>query len=213
MKSRIFTIVTLVILICGLKISQPAEASGAAAPFIEKISPSKGYQGDTFTLTGSGFDPIADNNTVYIGGTFMPKGFYSVSDDGKILNFVLTTEVHFTIGKAYDVYVTNPQGTSNSVKLTIISSVHLLKVYPRVATVGSLVILNGSGFGSQTGTVLLYKDSRFISLAQVTSWSDKEIKITIPVVSTRQIYLIEVSTTGINGGLSYTSNSIPILVR
>src|SRR3989344_7077797 len=86
-----------------ISIPSPSPAP-VIAPVLSIISPSYATQGTIVTLTGSGFN---QTSKIYVGGTLMPVSMNEVSQNGTVLKFILTTEVLFTVGNTYPVYVLN----------------------------------------------------------------------------------------------------------
>lgn len=90
-------------------------------PAINTIFPNPATQGTQVRLTGSGFGYFSK---LYIGGDLpAPDSFYSVSEDGKSLTFVLTTEFDYRAGQILPIVVQNGSIRSNSVDLTVAPSI------------------------------------------------------------------------------------------
>ena len=102
-----------------ISIPSPSPAP-VIAPVLSIISPSYATQGTIVTLTGSGFN---QTSKIYVGGTLMPVSMNEVSQNGTVLKFILTTEVLFTVGNTYPVYVLNGNAQSNQLTLEIAPSV------------------------------------------------------------------------------------------
>ena len=47
-----------------------AQPIAAQTPTITSFTPTSGQAGDTITITGTGFNPAASGNGVYLGGVF-----------------------------------------------------------------------------------------------------------------------------------------------
>lgn len=150
-------------------------------------------QGESVTLQGIGFWPVASENRVYIAGARMPESLNTVSRDGKVLTFLVTTELQFKDGERDEVWVENRNGRSNSFYIVIKTPKdnrpQLLSVYPNPAVVGNIVILRGSNFGTNPGTVALVTkrskgeeppSSRFISSNEIKMWNNQIIAFTLP---------------------------------
>lgn len=93
----------------------------AATPVINSIFPNPATQGTRVTLTGSNF---SYSSKLYIGGNWpAPQSFYSVSENGKSLTFVLTTELNYQAGEILPVFVQNDTQKSNTVNLVVAPSI------------------------------------------------------------------------------------------
>lgn len=89
----------------------------ARAPRLHSINPKSASLGTRLSLIGTGFDPVAFNNRVYVNGSLMPQQFNSLLADGS-LSFLLTSRLGFKPG-TYRVYVENEFGKSNSLIIYI----------------------------------------------------------------------------------------------
>lgn len=202
---------------------------------IRNIAPQSGYQGDTFTLTGVGFSPIAGDNLILVNKSPLlvyGRAYFlgpirgettSVSADGTVLTFVLGTDPdYFDIGEAYYVQVSNKiNGVSNAIPLTITSPVSLKDIQPDQAHVEQQITLRGSDFGKETGEVRFYAESmygfgvyiyKFVASGIVTNWDNTKIKVRVPNLSSNQKYKIMVKVSRNQSNFSYVSNKIPFTI-
>jgi len=91
-----------------------------ATPVINSIFPNPATQGTYITLTGSNFSYASK---VYLEGFLLPSNFITVSQDGKSLTFILTTELNYKANQVLTVYVQNENAKSNQFTLTVAPSI------------------------------------------------------------------------------------------
>ncbi|MDO8461179.1 MAG: hypothetical protein Q7S38_01915 [bacterium] len=182
------------------------------APTISYIAPPLAEQGAMVKIVGSGFFPTASDNKIFVGGSSMPTQFNNVSFDGKTLNFLLTTEIPFEIGKRYEVWVENPNGKSNKYSIIVTSPIRLLSVNPNPAIIGNTLILRGMNFGSRGIVYLENRSNRIWANAEVLRWTNNFIMARVPNVPVNQVYTVQIEGLYRSDYLS-VSNSLPLRVR
>jgi hypothetical protein len=146
---------------------------------IDSISPSSGTSGQTITIKGSFFG--AETGTINMclsGNCNYPPTINSWS------NTEIKVQISGMITQtgAYDVRVVIKNGTpSNGVTLTITAGQPRVdSISPSGAKPGAELTLSGAHFGS-SGQVNFYKTYPTLSgSGSVTSWSDTQIRTTIP---------------------------------
>lgn len=181
-------------------------------PTISKISSSKAHQGARVALTGLNF---SDTTKVYVGDALMPEQFYTLSEDGLSLSFILSTETPFKINQKYEVYVSNENGQSNKTFLTVTSPAVLRTSNPTSANFGQIMLLTGSGFGYSTGSVVFISpNGSYAGGAPILSWKDKSIVLRIPAVAGNTPYQLQVNMGNQpEGKIAHISNTIPFTVQ
>jgi hypothetical protein len=180
-----------------------AEAPIVATPKIDSISPSTGPAGQEITIKGYNFGSSSD--TV----VFCPQGNCSY---GAPINSWSDTEIKarvpggITQSGTYDLYVTNKNGkSSNRVSFTIsVVQPIINSISPSGAKPGGELVISGSHFGGG-GQVNFYKSYPSLSgSGNITSWSDSEIRLTIPSsFEGNTEYGIEVVSGGVGSSFEY----------
>ena len=142
-----------------------------SAPLINTISPASGVVGTVVTVSGTGFGASQSGSVVTFNG--IPAST-STWNGGQIVTNV-------PMGTATGPVVVTLAGTnglaSNYNVVFTMPNPMILSVSPTVGPIGTLVAINGSGFGaSQNGSTVTFNGSK----ANVVSWSDTQIGATVP---------------------------------
>ncbi len=195
---------------------------GGYTPAISYLSPASGITGSQVTIYGTGFNSTyscttypcpgyypSSTNTINFGGNIIPSVY---SSNGTTLTFI----VPYVNSGIYPVYVTNTNGTSNSVNFTVTAgsqgfSPTISYISPTSGSIGSQATIYGSGFTLSGNTVNIGSASVY----NLSSFSNSSITFTIPS-NVGTIYCIQapcaqnfnVSVTNANG----TSNPVNFLI-
>ncbi len=158
-----------------------------ASPTIGSLSPPTAAIGATITLNGSGLTSLGLTTQVLFNG--LPGTIEQSSSSSVTVvvpNNATSGLVSVTVGSL----------TSNSIQFAVEQPPTITGVSPDFAQIGGWpIVITGSGFGAtqSTSTVMFYGD---IS-AQVLSWSDNEIQVVVPdLTSTGPISVQEGGLTG-----------------
>jgi YD repeat-containing protein len=141
-----------------------------ASPTIGSLSPPTAAIGATITLNGSGLTSLGLTTQVLFNG--LPGTIEQSSSSSVTVvvpNNATSGLVSVTVGSL----------TSNSIQFAVEQPPTITGVSPDYAQIGGWpIVITGSGFGAteSTSTVMFYGD---IS-AQVLSWSDNEIQVVVP---------------------------------
>ncbi|WP_256392503.1 alpha-amylase family glycosyl hydrolase [Natronoarchaeum rubrum] len=154
--------------------------------------------GDNVVLVG-----INRSSTAWydISGLFtaLPEGTYSDELDGLIDGHQLTVNADGSV----DTYSLGPQTVSVWTYNGSTTSPTLGHVGPTMGTPGNSVVVSGEGFGDATGSVQFGGTD-----ANVVSWSDTEIEVTVPNVGGGEY---AVSVTDANGNQSGSFDHFEVL--
>jgi len=157
--------------------------AGASSVNITGLSGYAGVPGDTLTILGSGFDPVAAGNTVRFGST---AATVLSSSAGSLVVSVpaITTSAALT--------VTTSLGTSNPVWFSL--QRYISTFTPTTAINGDQMTISGQ-FGSTAGTVVVGgRDAR------VVTWSNDTIRVEVPLRASSG--LVQVNLPGGAGSIS-----------
>ena len=158
------------------------------APQVASISPNSGIVGTQVTVVGSGFQATRGSSYLFVGG--FAATIVSWSDT----QIVATVNISATTG---EVWVTVNGVNSNQDVIFTLPSPFITGLSPSSGQVGTLVTVNGSGFGTTQGTSTV----SFNNLnATVTSWSDSQIVATVPNTALSGPVVVKV------GGVASNSN-------
>jgi len=151
-------------------------ASNAAAftvlPSIAQISPTSGAVGTSVTISGTNFGNSQGTNTVTFNGV---AGNPSAWSDTSIT-------VPVPAGASSGPIAVTVNGvTSNGVNFTVPTPPpSISSLSPSSGPTGSTVTINGSNFGSQTGTAFFTQANHALVPATVITWTDTAITVTVP---------------------------------
>jgi RHS repeat-associated protein len=151
-------------------------------PVVTSISPSGGSVGSTIAISGSNFGASQGSSTVTLGGVPAPVSSWSSSGQ--------TIEVVVPVGaQSGPVQVVTNGGPSNTnVLFTLAPTVTNLS--PSQGPVGTVVTINGYGFGASQGTGSVTFNG---VAASPSSWMDSQIIVPVPAgASTGDVVVTQV---------------------
>jgi uncharacterized protein (TIGR02145 family) len=140
---------------------------------ITSLDPSSGKVGDLITITGSCFGSSQGTSIVSFNGTNAID--YTSWNDTEI-------KVKVPTGSTSGMLSATVNGTmSNEVEFTVLApnQPQIIKILPSIASIGDLVTLTGSNFGSTQGSGFVTFNG--INAIEYPSWSNTEIKVKVPV--------------------------------
>ena len=163
-------------------------------PRITLITP---YQAGTealVTLNGIEFEATRGDSQVFFGS--VPAEEYISWADNKI-----QVKAPPGIAGNVQVTVTNTLGLSNQVSYNAIAPT-MTNLYPAIGSTGKEVKIQGSGFGSMTAGSSV--DFGSVRADQFVSWSDTEIKVIAPMVTSSVVQVSVATALGVSGSRTYT---------
>lgn len=128
------------------------------------ISESHAQDGDTVTISGSGF---AGGGSVTLAGTGLPVKNWSPT----------SIEVTIPAGASSGDVVVSPQGNAPFTVPNGLTIMHIAAVKPGDGAPGATIGITGAGFGSQKGSVSIAGVN-----APVTIWGDSTIAVVVPSI-------------------------------
>ncbi len=159
------------------------------APQITSISPTTGVVGTQVTITGSGFQATQGSNwAAFYNGSTTVNSWSDTQIVATVGSGVTTGPVNVSVNGAL---------SNQNVQFTVPNPL-ITSITPSTAPVGTLVQINGVGFGATQGSssVAFYSNVA----AAVVSWSDTQIVVTVP--ATAQSGSVKVT----EGGVSSNTN-------
>lgn len=160
------------------------------APEVTSITPNIGGEGNTVTITGTGFQTVKNelsNVAFYRGGT---AAIANWSDT----QIVATVPPGARTGPAY----VNVSAVSSNPANYSIPNNFVASLSPAIGPVGTQVTITGTGFGATQGTSALTFNGQLPT--SIASWSDTQIVATVPV--TAAAGPVSVSVNNIPGNLT-----------
>ena len=162
-------------------------------PQITSVSPASGGIGTQVTVSGSGFQATKGANSSVSFNGF--AGTVVSWSDTQIVTNVPTTATTGTVK-----VVVNGV-TSNQDKVFTLPNPIITGLSPSAGVVGTVVQINGSGFGASQGTSTL----QFKAVnAAVSSWSDSAITATVPTTAVSGPLLVTVGGVTSSGNVNFT---------
>jgi hypothetical protein len=152
---------------------QQAGVISNAVPFavntatVSSVSPTSGTTGTQVTIAGSGFGAVQGSGLVRLGNSTAIVVSWS---DSQIVASVAPNAASGTA------QVLQGGVWSNSVPFTI-NLPHIANISPNSGTTGTVVTINGNGFGASRGGGTAWIGG---TAAQVSSWSDAQVVATVP---------------------------------
>jgi hypothetical protein len=160
-------------------------------PSISGLSPAGGVPGATVTISGSGFGAIKDGSSVTFGS--VQASSYLSWSPAKVV-----VRVPSGVGGKVAVCVVTGSGKSNGVAFWINPRVDSLSTSK--ARIGSILTINGQGFGSWGGGATCVYFGK-VKATAYSSWSNYTVKVKVPSVT--GTVAVKVCTAG---GTSGTKN-------
>lgn len=162
-------------------------------PQITSISPTSGGVGTQITINGSGFqDPKAATSTIKFNGI---SATVATWHDTQIVATVAANTTTGAVQVAVNGILSN-QDQIFTMPNPIVSS-----LAPSSAPVGTVVQINGSGFGASQGTSTV----QFNGVnATATVWNDSSITATVPVTATSGAVLVTVGGVPTSSSVKFT---------
>lgn len=143
-------------------------------PEILGISPTSAKTGDIITITGSNFGDIRGDSKVTFTGADANE-YISWSD----------AEIQVKVpdgAKSGKLYVTVNSVKSNEVNINITAPPKIININPKAFTIGDVISIYGTGFGSTKGSSIVKFNN--ITATVYNSWSETEIRVTVPANTT-----------------------------
>lgn len=154
--------------------------SAPKPPKLSLLNVSQIIQGREFSLSGTGFNPIASGNTV----TFNGEPGQVVSSTGSILKIIPPKDIH---GTSVVIKVTANGASSETTHEVVVAPVpHLYSIFPRGGPPGETLTINGTNF-SPVASQNAVSIGTF--RAKVVSATNGTITVTIPDCGTSSTYL------------------------
>ena len=144
------------------------------SPQITSVSPRQAQHNQTVTITGSNFGSSQGSSSVWVG-SIRVSSFSSWSST--TIRFRVPTNM-----RSGNVTVRTAEGTSNAVRLEIMSGPYLSSVSPTRVKSGDRLTLTGSNFGRTRGSsyVLFTPNVWPTASSDYVSWSDSRIVVKVP---------------------------------
>ncbi|HKT48102.1 MAG TPA: IPT/TIG domain-containing protein, partial [Candidatus Acidoferrales bacterium] len=157
----------------------------AAAPAISSLSPTSGAVGASVTISGSNFGSSHGTSTVKFNGKTATISSWSASTIVAVVPSGATTG---------NLVVTVSGVASNGKSFTVVAAPSITSLSPTSAAVGASITINGSNFGSTTGTV------KFNGTPSTpTSWTSTTVKAPVPSGATTGNVTLHASGVDSNG--------------
>lgn len=157
-------------------------------PSITSLSPTSGVVGISVTINGSSFQATQGSSTV----TF--NGVPATATSWNNTQIIAPVPTGATTG---NVVVTVEGLASNGKTFTVQPSPTITSVSPTSGTVGVLVAISGTNFGSSQGSSTVTFNG---TTASPTSWSATQIQVPVPNGATTGALVVYTSGVGVNGG-------------
>jgi hypothetical protein len=139
------------------------------APTISGVTPSSGPTGGSITISGSAFGVTQNFNPVTIGGISVAPTSWSDT------NITIPVPINLPAGSA-QVVVTVNTIASNAMNFTVSLPGPIISgVTPTNGPIGTVLTINGTGFGLSPGSVSIGG-----ATASISSWSNAQIAVTVP---------------------------------
>jgi hypothetical protein len=173
--------------ILALTLAMMLGTRAMAAPIVTNVSPGKGRVGTEVRILGSGFGNSQGSSTVTFSGSIGNPRYWSETE------IVVPVPEGATTGP---LVVTVDHVRSKAMRFVVLLEVN--SVIPPEGCIGTIVTLDGSGFGSSQGLSTVTFNG---VLATPVSWSAIQILVPVPTGATTGPLVISVrkqSTSGIN---------------
>jgi hypothetical protein len=156
----------------GLAAFKAASGGGASNPTITSLNPTAGVQGTPVTIMGTNFGSSQPSSTVKFNGTAAtPSNWTATSITAPVPIGATTGNVVVTVGGV----------ASNGMSFTVTSPPpSITNVNPASGTVGTLVTITGTNFGSPQGTSTIKFSG---TSAAPTAWSATSITVPVPAIA------------------------------
>jgi len=183
-------------------------------PVISGVSPSSGGRESSVTITGTGFGQVQGTNALNFNGT--PATSITSWNDSQVVANVPNAATTGPVTVVVNLVESNTNWT-----YTVFNPV-IGSLTPAVGQVGATVTVAGSGFGGSQGDSQVSFNG---TVANVNSWSDTSISVTVPsaaitgpvtvtvggVVGNGMQFAVEpLSVTGISSSIGQAGNLITI---
>jgi hypothetical protein len=174
--------------VSGIALVQQGDVESNSVPFsvnnanIVSISPMSGVAGTQVTITGSGFGASQGNGIVWLGTV---PGMVTSWSDAQV---VATVAANSSTGTAQ---ILQNGVWSDAFNFTI-NTPHITGVSPSSGGTGTVVTINGSGFGASQGSGNVWIGSTYGS---VIGWSDAQVVAS--VASTAVSGIVKINQDGI----------------
>lgn len=162
---------------------------------IDSLSPTVANFGDSLTIKGSGFKTGAGMINIY--------GPTGDKVSGPIINFWSETEIRTTVpplrgNTAFQIEIENPKGEkSNRVIFQTKNGQPIISNYPKNASRGNNIVIQGREFGDTFGEIKLYKSNSLNGPAEnciIASWMNNTVNCAIPNSLSSEEYGLSLKT-------------------
>jgi RHS repeat-associated protein len=169
-------------------------------PIISSLSPPAGEAGAIIVINGSGFGSTEGRSYVAFNGTLTNAQSWS--------NTSIQAWVPGIPNGPAPVTVTVQGVTSSSVTFTVEGPPTVTSISPTSGTGGTLVTINGSGFGStQSDSTVAFNGLP----AVVNTWTDSQIVAVVPATGTGPVSVTVAGVTG--NGPTFTLTTVAVLTN
>jgi hypothetical protein len=161
--------------------SSPADANGQ--PTIAGYSPGFGPPGTVLTIDGAGFGLIQGSSSVSVLSAVTNTFFGWIPTGWSDTQIIVPVPSSMPLGKVYLFVTVNGQQTTGTYPFTVGIPPTITGYSPLLGGPGTVVTINGTGFGSTQGSGYVLVQSAvtntFFSWTP-TSWSDTQIIVPVP---------------------------------
>jgi RHS repeat-associated protein len=177
--------------------SNPTVYFNVPGPHIVSLSPTSGGIGTQVTVSGAGFQATKGANS-------------SISFSGIVGTVVSWSDTQIVANvpaaaKTGAVSVVVNGVASNPDKVFTLPNPIISGLSPSAGPVGTVVQINGSGFGASQGTsTIQFKSSNGSVNATVSTWSDSTITATVPTTAVSGPLLVTVGGTVSSGNVNFS---------
>jgi hypothetical protein len=189
-----------------------SQLSAQSAPLIQRIDFDPRGAGASSCVFGSGFGAAHDSSLIGVNGVQAAVNNWS---DGQVCYTIPSST---SVGAA-TVQVTTSTGASNVFSFTVIGPPTIGSITPSAAAPGAQVIIAGTNFGPNQGSVHLWvgNSPNFSNILylSVVSWSDTQAVVTIPANAPVGAVTLEIAN-GLSTGTTMKNFSVagpPVIQR
>ena len=175
-------------------------------PTITGVTPASGTAGTQVSITGTGFGAAQGSGQVWLGTAVGQVNSWS---DSQVVATVVTGS---TSGA---VQILQNGVWSNSIAFTVTSSPHVINITPTSGSAGSIVTIQGTGFGPYEGNGAVWIGGTY---AYVQGWSDTVVVASVAASAVSGVVKVEQNGTwsnavgfSVSGSLGTGGTSVTIV--
>jgi len=188
------------IYVAGIVVQGTSTFTVGIPPAISTYSPAFGLPGTTITINGSGFGQSSSSNYVSVISAVTGQTSYWPATSWTDTEIQVQVPASFAQGKVY-LYVTVAGLETIGTFPFTVGTPPVIDCYsPGFGPPGTLVTINGSGFGATKGNsyveVLSKTENTWMGWP-VSTWSDTQITVPIPANTPIGLYYITVNANGL----------------